>query len=691
MENKHILAALLSAVLLCWGSPLRSQVFNREPLEPSRFANLPIGAVKAEGWLFEQLRRQASGLTGTLDEVYPQAVGPDNAWLGGDGDAWERGPYWIDGLLPLAYILDDKALIDKARTWVEAILASQQPDGYMGPATDHPFVYGLQRGKTRDWWPKMVALKIIRQYYEATGDPRAIDFLKAYFRYQAAHLVETPLDRWSDWGRWRGADNLDVIYWLYNLTGEPWLLELGEQVHSQTVDWTAMFLSGDIFATQGSVHCVNLAQGFKAPLVWWQYSHDQADFEAAAAAERRIRHTVGIPNGLWAGDEQLHFGSPSRGSELCTAVEMMFSLETMLRITGDVRWADWLERIAYNALPTQTDDAYTSRQYYQQTNQIACTKEWRPFSTPHDDTDVLFGTLSGYPCCLCNMHQGWPKFVNNLWLATADGGLAAFVYAPSTVTAKVAEGVEVRLREATDYPFGGTVTFTVDFPQAKAVKKGLRRISSRRGGVREASFPLCLRVPAWSGGVSLKLNGQPLEASSEGGIVVLDRVWKQGDVLQLEITMEVRTEEGWDKAWSILRGPLVYALRMEEEWRWLDFSGRDRHYGDGAWEVVSVSPWNYCLMRDSFSVDSCEVSLRPVEGYPWNLEAAPVSISVPAHDLPHWKALNGSTGDIAYWTEDGDDTGAYSRITLVPYGCTTLRIAAFPTRIIPWDRKFREE
>ena len=667
---------LLSAFILLGGVLSHAQVFNRAPLEPSRYAALPLGSVKAEGWLQEQLRLQATGLTGNLDEVYSEVVGADNAWLGGDGDAWERGPYWLDGLLPLAYILGDKDLIAKSQTWVEAILSSQQTDGYMGPSVDHPYVYGLQRGKAHDWWPKMVALKIIRQYYEATSDPRAIDFLKAYFRYQAANLEAAPLNHWSSWGKWRGADNLDVIYWLYNLTGEDWLLDLGEIVHSQTADWTEMFREGKIFSTQGSVHCVNLAQGFKAPLVWWQYSHDDSDLEAPAIAAQTISHTVGIPNGLWAGDEKLHFGSPSRGSELCTAVEMMFSLETMLQISGDVRWADWLERVTYNALPTQINDDFSARQYYQQTNQIAVTKEWRPFSTPHEDTDILFGTLTGYPCCLCNMHQGWPKFVQNLWYSTPDGGLAALVYAPSAVTAKVAGDVLVSIREETDYPFDGTVTFTVDF-------SGKRK--------KKVSFPLSLRVPSWCDSASVRLNGNLLEVNVDQGIATIDREWKKGDVLSLEMDMKVRTEEGWNKAWSILRGPLVYALEMEENWRWIDFKGTDRHFGSGAWEVVSESPWNYCLMRDSFKTDSCTVSVKAVDSYPWNLKGAPVRITVPARELPHWKASNGSVGEIAYWTEEGDDTGDECRIVLVPYGCTTLRIASFPTRIIPWDRAIRKE
>ena len=667
---------LLSAILLFGWVMAQAQVFNREPLEPSRFALLPIGAVKAGGWLQEQLQRQADGLSGHLDEVYPQVVGAGNAWLGGEGDAWERGPYWLDGLVPLAWLLQDKALIAKAQAWVEAILASQQESGYMGPATDHSFVYGLQRGLTHDWWPKMVALKIIQQYYEATSDARALDFLKAYFRYQTEQLRLTPLDNWSDWGRWRGADNLDVVYWLYNLTGERWLLELGEQIHAQTAGWTDMFLTGDIFSTQGSVHCVNLAQGFKAPLVWWQYSHSDADRQACQKAMQTISHTVGIPNGLWAGDEQLHFGSPSRGSELCTAVEMMFSLETMLRISGDVRWADHLERVAYNALPTQIKDDFSAKQYYQQTNQIACTRDWRPFSTPHDDTDNLFGTLNGYPCCLCNMHQGWPKFVRNLWYATSDGGVAALVYAPSTVNTTVAGGAEVSIVETTDYPFGGSVSFTVSFPRKK---------------VRKAAFPLYLRIPSWCSGARLLLNGEPLEAEAVQGVVRIERQWSRGDVLCLDLPMEIRTEEGWDKAWSVLRGPLVYALRMEENWRWLPFEGKDRHYGSGAWEVTSDTTWNYCLMRDSFSPDSCRVVSRPLEGYPWSLEGAPVSITVPARELPYWTQVNGSACEIAYWTEDGDDTGAACNIELIPYGCTTLRVAAFPTRIIPWDRSFRQE
>lgn len=67
-----------------------------------------------------------TGLTGDLDVRYSQVVGPRNGWLGGDGDSWERGLYWVDGLLPLAYILNDPALIEKVKPWVEWTLTHQR-------------------------------------------------------------------------------------------------------------------------------------------------------------------------------------------------------------------------------------------------------------------------------------------------------------------------------------------------------------------------------------------------------------------------------------------------------------------------------------------------------------------------------------------------------------------------------------
>ncbi len=645
---------------------------NRQPLLQKDYIKLPLGSIKAEGWMQEQLIRMKNGMTGHLDEVYEKVMGPRNGWLGGDGDVWERGPYWIDGLLPLAYILDDQALIEKVKPWIEWTLASQKPNGYFGPDTDRSYEPGLQRDNAQDWWPKMVMLKIMQQYYSATGDKRVVDFMTKYFKYQLAELPKNPLGKWTFWAEQRGGDNLLIVYWLYNITGDKFLLDLGELIHKQTVDWTDIFQNQDHLSRQHSLHCVNLAQGFKEPIIYFQQNKDEKQIRATKKAVHDIHNTIGLPTGLWGGDELLRFGRPTTGSELCTAVEMMYSLEEMLEVTGDTQWADYLERVTYNALPTQVTDDYSARQYYQQTNQVAVTRTWREFSTPHEDTDLLFGELTGYPCCTSNLHQGWPKFVQNLWYATADNGIAALVYAPSQVSAKVANGIQVNIKEETAYPFEETIRFQVSFADKK---------------VKQAFFPFHIRIPAWCKNPVVKLNGEPVTLDAyQGSVARVNREWKNGDVLSLELPMEVAVSRWYDNSAVVERGPLVYALKMNEKWEKKNFeSDKAGEYGKWYFEVTSDSPWNYALSHQILSPEKAKESFiveksANVAPYPWNVENAPIRIKTKAKRLKGWDLVRGSAGPIAYFTQQGNDQGEEETIELIPYGCTTLRITEFPVR-----------
>ena len=668
---RHIFLSLVVFAAVVNTTFAQNYLPNRAPLLESRYMELPLGDIKPQGWLKLQLEAQATGLTGHLDEYYPQVVGERNAWLGGDGDAWERGPYWIDGLLPLAYILGDEALIAKANVWVEAILGSQKEDGYFGPDTDRGPEPGLQRGNSHDWWPKMVALKILRQHYMATGDPRVIPFMDKYFRYQLKMLPEYPLDHWTFWAAQRGGDNLEMVHWLYNHTGEEYLLELGHLIHSQSTPWAGYFLDGEILRTQDNIHCVNLGQGYKEPVVYYQQTKDLQLLQAMDNAEKVIRKHIGLPTGLWAGDELLNYGDPNRGSELCTATEMMYSLETMIRITGNIHWADWLERVAYNALPTQATDDYMYRQYYQQTNQIECTRENRVFSTPHGDTDIVFGLLTGYPCCTCNMHQAWPKFTQNLWYATDDNGLAAMVFAPSSVSAVVADGIKVEVKEETFYPFDENVRFTVSFPDRK---------------VKGAFFPLKFRIPGWCKSPVVKVNGETMQQTmTPGSMVALRRTWKSGDVVTVELPMEVTPTRWYDRGVAIERGPLLYALKMEEKWERKDIEPElHTRYGKECYEVTSPTKWNWGLTRASLKnvSEAFRLERRDIDRtlYPWNLENAPLSIRVTARELLGWEANRGTAGPVAFFTQTPNDLGVEQEIELIPYGCTTLRIALFPER-----------
>lgn len=643
---------------------------NRFPLLQKEYIELPLGNIKAKGWIYDQLLIMKKGMTGNLDKVYGAVMGKRNGWLGGDGDVWERGPYWIDGLLPLAYILDDEELKQKVKPWIEWTLASQKDNGYFGPDTDRPFEEGLQRDNSHDWWPKMVMLKILQQYYSATGDERVLKCLTNYFKYQLKTLPESPLGHWTFWGEQRGGDNLMIVYWLYNITGEDFLLELGELIHKQTFDWTNVFLNRDYLSRQHSLHCVNLAQGFKEPIVYYQQSKDYKHIESVKSAVNQIRNTIGLPTGLWGGDELLRFGKPTAGSELCTAVEMMFSLEEMLEITGDVQWADYLERIAYNVLPTQVTDDYSARQYYQQLNQVSVTRNWREFSTPHEDTDLLFGTLTGYPCCTSNLHQGWPKLVQNLWYATADNGIAALVYAPSEASVKVADNVDVIVKEDTFYPFDEKINFEISF------------IGTDN---KQAFFPFHFRTPKWCLKPIVKLNGKVLSVDTYSGeISRINRNWKEGDRLTIEFPMSLSVSRWYDGGALIERGPLIYALKMNEIWEKKSFeSDKKTRFGEFYYEVTSDSPWNFALPENSLRNISSNFEIFKKEHkstYPWNVSNAPIIIRTKAKKLKNWRLINGSVGPIAYYTQIQNDTEGEEYIELIPYGCTTLRIAEFPVR-----------
>ena len=654
--KKHRLPLIL--ILFCILASCRSSV------ELScRYEELPLGSIKPEGWLKEALERQRDGITANLDETYPQVMGDDNGWLGGEGDRWERGPYWIDGLLPLAYILDDEALKAKARRWVEWTLASQREDGFFGPEKGYPYIEGLQRGLPLDWWPRIVMLKVMQQYYNATEDERVMDFFDRYFRYQLATLPDTPLNKWTFWARYRAGDNLDAVLWYYSKTHQPWLLDLADLIHSQSFDFTGEFLKGELIATPGSIHCVNLAQGLKEPVVYWQYKQDRKYLDAVEKGLADIRRFNGFPNGMFGGDEALHGNDPSQGSELCSAVELMFSYEQMLKITGNTSFADELERVAFNTLPAQISDDFTLHQYFQKPNQAQVTFGLHNFDVGQKGTGQVFGFLTAYPCCLSNQHQGWPKFTQNLWYRSSKG-LAAMVYSPCRVSTEIS-GQIVEIEENTCYPFEDEIRFTLHTSSP-------------------ISFPLEFRIPSWCSAPALNVNGEPTEA--EGSIVCIEREWKDGDCITLALPSRIKTSRWYANSISVERGPLVYALGIKENWKKTMMEAEmRREFGDCYYEVLAASKWNYGLIKDqefSFRTDINKLG----SAWPWSLENAPVSISAIAAEIPEWKLYNGDCGPLPWSPGSGADVNDLSNykakgteeITLVPYGCTTLRISEFP-------------
>jgi hypothetical protein len=638
--------------------PSVAPVFTRAPLADAPRALLPLGTIRPRGWLKRQLEIQAAGLTGHLHDIWAD-VGPNSGWLGGNGESWERGPYYLDGLVPLAWLLDDARLKSTAQKFVDWTLEHQQADGWVGPR------------KNTDWWPNFVILKVLTQYHEATGDPRVVPVLQKYFAHHLAAGRGKPLNQWAVF-RW--ADELVSVLWLYNRTGDPALLELARMLHEQGADWRKWFEDfpykervseaqiglkpglGVFPDTAMFAHGVNNAMALKTSAVWSLVSKDDGDRNAIYRALDVLDRYHGLPNGMFSGTEHYAGTDATQGVELCAVVEALFSLQQVLTVNPDPVLADRLERIAMNALPATFTADMWGHQYDQQPNQVLCTLEKRAWVSNGPESN-LFGMEPNFGCCTANMHQGWPKLVQSLWIASRDGGLAAVLYAPNEVRT-VAGGVPVTIAEDTEYPFRDTVTFTIT-------------------PARPAKFPLTFRVPQWAAGTTIALNDQPPITAPPGDATFEQITWKPGDRVVLKLPMRTRLAT-WDRdAITIERGPFVYALRIDEDWK--EVAGGMKHPAVAPakdWEVRPRSPWNYGLLVTPQTVGSLVVTEKPVGEFPFSPLGAPLEIAVPARRIPEWTLVDGSAGPLPQSpvvSKEKTET-----VTLVPYGSAKLRVTEFP-------------
>lgn len=629
------------------GSP--TPVFkNRSPLSTAAFATLPLGSIRPTGWLRSQLEIQANGLGGHLDETWPD-VGPNSGWLGGTGESWERGPYFVDGLVPLAYQLDDSRLGAKAQRFIDWTLASQRPDGMFGPASND------------DWWPRMVMLKALTQYQEATADPRVMPLLSRYFAYQLKTLPSRPL---KDWGKFRWQDNVLSVRWLYNRNGDPSLLSLARLLHAQGYDWQADF--ADFKFTQRitpeaiqlkqnglsdvalATHGVNNGQAIKAAPVWFLVTGRPEDRDGIHQMLTALDTYHGLPNGMFSCDEHFAGRNPSQGSELCTVVETMFSLEQSLAILGNPALGDRLERIAFNALPGAFTDDMWAHQYNQEPNQVECSLHREPWTTDGPESN-LYGLEPNFGCCTANFHQGWPKFTSSLWMASDDSGLVAAAYAPCDLNTMVS-GVPVRITEATEYPFRGTIRLALHPSEP-------------------ITFPLHLRIPAWASGATLRVNETLQSPPAPGSFHRLNQTWHPGDVVELTLPLTPRIVPGFNDSVSIARGALVFSYPIGESWLKLRNRGLTAD-----WQVYPDSQWNYALeVNDATGL---HVNELPLTGSPFTRKSPPVTIAVSARRLPGWQALDGVAAPVPPSPVTSSDP--LETITLIPYAAAKLRITAFP-------------
>jgi hypothetical protein len=352
----------------------------------------------------------------------------------------------------------------------------------------------------------------------------------------------------------------------------------------------------------------------------------------------------------------------------------MFSLEELYAIFGDNKLADRIEFLAYNSLPGTTTPDMWAHQYDQQANQVLVSGAKRDWSTNGDYSNI-YGLMPNFGCCLANMHQGWPKLIESMWMATNDNGLALVTYGPSVVNAFVGKHEKVTITEETEYPFRGSVELTI--------KTG-----------KSIRFPLYLRMPSWADSVTIEYKGKK-DVAKGGSEVRLNEKWKDGDRILIEIPMDIRTEERYNNSLALVRGPIWYSLRIEKEFRSVRINYDNYSYkGSADWEIYPLGAWNYGLLLTKDNITrGLKIVENPIGKYPfsdkgdlvWSADSGkfvvvdqepPVVLKVRGIRIPTWTLKNNSADvpPLSPVKPEGDP----EIITLVPYGSARLRITEFP-------------
>ena len=625
-------------------------------MDTPSFRFLPLGSITPGGWLRDQLTIQIEGLTGNLESFWPDIK--DSGWIGGSAEGWERGPYWLDGAVPLAYLLDDRRLIERVEHWAGYIIEHQHADGWIGPRHDPKYGY------PDDPWPLFVAAKALVQYHEASGDPRVPVTLGKTFEAIDASMDRRPLERWAH-SRW--GDGALTALWLHRTTGYGRYLAVARKLEAQGFDWAGHFRRFPYTekmkreACNLSSHVVNNAMALKYPAISGFLAGDVREgIESARGMIGILDEYHGQATGIFTGDEHLAGKSPSQGTELCAVAEYMYSLEHLAALSGDADFADRLELIAFNALPATFLPDMWSHQYDQQANQVICSvNEDRIYTTNGPDSNI-FGLQPNFGCCTANMHQAWPKLASSAWMGTGGGGVAAVSYVPCTVRFE-ASGVPVTVRVETDYPFGEDIRILVETDRA-------------------AAFPLYLRIPGWTREPRLTVNGDAVTVPGTGTYIPLFREWVGTTEIVLTLPMPFRSESRYHGALALRRGPLLYSLPVAEEKTRInaDVPGREVPHAD--YELRPDAPWNYALRSDghgNIAVSSFEE--RGVGPLPFSVEGTPGSVKVRGRLVSGWEIEHNAAGPVpSSPVPEAGTRGEETEIVLVPYGCTNLRITEFP-------------
>lgn len=516
------------------------------------------------GWIKDQLQTQINGLTGNLHRFWPDIK--DSAWIGGNQDSWERVPYWLDGYIPLAYLLKDKEAIKVAKFYVNNILKRQENDGWIAPCS-------IEKRSTYDVWGIFIILKALLNYALINNDKKVYHAIYMALKSLNEHIDKYPL---FEWAKQRWYECYIPIFAIYKKYKEEWLLDLALKLFNQGFDFITYYKTNFLRHKEkvGNwnliTHIVNNVMAVKSYALVYKMSKLKKDLKKSDYILNKMNKYHGAVTGAINGDECFSGKSPIQGSELCSIVELMYSLETLINITGDPKYIEQLERLAFNALPSALTNDMWAHQYDNQVNAPFIKKhDIHPWTSNGSEAN-LYGLEPHFGCCTANFHQGWPKFTLNM-VQYDKKGLVVSSYCPINIKNKK---YEVSIDSY--YPFD-TNNITI-----KVISK------------KECEIKLY--KPVWA--KEFKVNNTIINDKKGYVIYPLN---KGENIFIIDIEKEIVLEDRYKENVSIIDGPIVYALKVEQRKERINVDDPLKSLPHGDFEFINES--DFAFRMNEFKYD----------------------------------------------------------------------------------------
>ena len=601
------------------------------------FRQFTTNEIKPTGWLKNQLEIQANGLSGNLDKMWNSIK--NSSWIGGSDEGWERVPYWLDGFVPLAYLLENKDMQARTKKYIDAILERQCEDGWICPCDK-------EQRTNYDIWACFIICKALVVYADCSGDERIENAVSRALQNLSSHINGRTL---FDWGSARWFECLIPILWLRERKAEDWQLDLVDKLYIQGIDYKKMFKSWRYAERRENWsylnHVVNIAMMLKGEALMTEFRGGDANEFAKEAMEILLRDH-GMACGHFTGDECLSGTSPVHGTESCSVAEAMYSYEWLVALTGDSYWSERLEKTTFNAFPATVSPDMWTHQYDQMTNQVQCVRfpdGKQPFNTNSEESH-LFGLEPNFGCCTANFNQAFPKFAMSTMMKT-ENGIAICAVAPSKVETVIG-GAKFSVEIVTGYPF----------------EDGYKiKVKSDSHDERE----LLVRIPEKA--VNATIDGK----NAGKGFVKVSRDFFGEIEIDVRFSFDVELTERPSGLFCAERGNLVFSLPIGERWEKREYTrdGVERKFPYCDYEIFPTTDWNYGFCTDDFTVNFREVGKTP-----FSPDGAPIRLTAKMAEVD-WKMSDGRCEEIPV------SKAAVSEpveMTLIPYGCTNLRMTEMP-------------